>query len=86
MSELWLKSSLSAKRFSTQRRENMSNSKVPQIIIEELKLIESLTAIAKKNFKKYKPPKDSSLQEDLQEISKILILIIYKQESYKGKD
>ena len=59
--------------------------KIPKIVTEEIKLIESLTAITKKNFKKYGPPKDSSLQEDLQEISKMFILIIYKQESYKGK-
>ncbi len=83
MNEQWLKSLLSAKRFSTQRREHMSNNKVPQTITEELKLIESLTAIAKKNFKKCRHPKNLSLQEDLQEISKILILIIYKQESLK---
>ena len=65
------------------------SQKIPEIISEDIKLIKIFTAIIERNLKKYGLPKDASFQEgiqqDLQEISKIFILIAYKQESYKGR-
>ncbi len=72
------------------KKKLQKSHKVPKIITAELKLIKIFTAIIERNLKKHGSPKEASLQEDLredlQEISKILILIAYKQEAHKGKD